>query len=263
MSTPQSTYFDRERQYSSIQTCQRRKFGFDWQRHRTARSRRRESWGREPSHHSEEAGGKRAAGTAGQEVKITLRTEGGHATEWGNRLLSPTPPSLRDGAVPGEGWWGGTHGAAPTAAPQHLRLFPTDGGPAQAQRSGKGSALRPPRSRVPAGPPEVFPNPSSHGRHVGTRSSQAAGTEAAFPRSPASALPTPPVPAPRHGCSSDLGPRAQAVLSLQSPALPAAASPVPACSRCWFRGAQSRAFYFFFFLLISHTISSVSRSNPS
>lgn len=74
--------------------------------------------------------------------------------------------------------------------------------------------LSPPRSRVPASPPEVFPNPCSHGRRVGTRSSQAAGIDTAFPRSPASALPTPPAPPPRRGCNGDPGPRGQAVSPL-------------------------------------------------
>lgn len=40
-------------------------------------------------------------------------------------------------------------------------------------------------SQAPAGPQEVFPNPYSHCRHVGTRSSQAAEAGTAFPRSPA------------------------------------------------------------------------------
>lgn len=115
-------------------------------------------------------------------------------------------------------------------------------------------------SRVPASPPEVFPNACSHGRHVGTRSSQAAVREAAFPRSPASALPTPPVPPPRCGCKGDRGPTAQSPVTStsHSPMLPGSpAPPLPAYRRCWFRGAQSRAFCFFFFIHFPHYLKCI------
>lgn len=70
---------------------------------RTARSRRRESWEKQPSHHSEEAGGKRAAGTAGAGQNHTQealnRRQGGHGT--GKRAPLSHP-------LPSEGWvWAG------------------------------------------------------------------------------------------------------------------------------------------------------------
>lgn len=51
-------------------------------------------------------------------------------------------------------------------------------------RNSTGLALHLP-SQAPAGPQEVFPNPYSHSRRVGTRSNQAAKAGTAFPRSPA------------------------------------------------------------------------------
>lgn len=141
-----------------------------------------------------------------------LKTEG----RTGNRLGKQAPLSHPHFS---EGWnsvcrgpvgWQTCHcsHSSPPASP----TVPHQRGDSRGGEEGQGLSPPPPAqpSRVPASPPEVFPNPCSHGRHVGTRSSQAAVREAAFPRSPASALPTPPVPPPWCGCKGDLGPTAQA-----------------------------------------------------
>lgn len=188
-------HFGTERQYSSIQTCQRRELRFDWQRHGTARSRRRESWEKQPSHHSEEAGGKRAAGTAGAGQNHTQeplnRRQGRRRT--GKRAPLSHP-------LPSEGWvWVANAALLPQQPPaprrlQRPALFPPTGERAEAERSGQGSLSPPPLPRSPAESlqaREVLPKLCSHGRRVGTRSSRAGSTEAAFPRSPTPALPTP------------------------------------------------------------------------
>lgn len=116
--------------------------------------------------------------------------------ELGNRRLSPTPSPLRDGS----GRAGGVANTALlpqqppgcTETPAPLTV-PTDG------RNSRGGEERPGLSPppLPHSPAEslqareVFPKLCTHGRHVGTRSSRAGSTEAAFPRSPTPALPTP------------------------------------------------------------------------
>lgn len=146
--------------------------------------------------------------------------------------------------------------------PQHLQLFPTERGMVQAERSGKGSALRPPlpAQPSPSKPIKGFPKPVLSWQACGDSFKPSSSTETAFPRSPASALPTPPLPPPWCGCNSNLGLTAWAASSLHralshspppdSPTLPGSPTPpVLACSRCLFREAQSRAFCLFFFLI--------------
>lgn len=53
-------------------------------------------------------------------TQVNSKQRAGQATDWRNRLLSPTPSSPRDGAVSGEGWWGGKCSTVPTAAPSSM-----------------------------------------------------------------------------------------------------------------------------------------------
>lgn len=139
---------------------------------------------------------------------------------------SSLPASLSEGGS--SVWRGGKCRYSPSSPPASP--------PAPHQRgnvsagSGKGSALRP-----PAGPRQArgVPKPEQSRRRVGTCSHHTAGTETAFPRSPAPALPTPSATAlvrPRRAPNPRIEPRPSC----------------PSLLRCWFRGAQSRAFVFLF-----------------
>lgn len=126
----------------------------------------------------------------------------GHGLGKGAPLL--LPPLRRGPARP--------RGRCRSRSTRRLRLLPAAG-------------ERP--SWVPAGPQEALPKPRSHGRRVGTRRSQAAGTGTAFPRSPARLRLCPPSLAVRQhpgtegtgiaALRSPPGPRGRVLLRPRSP----------------------------------------------
>ena len=205
-------------------------------------------------------------------TRVNSKQKAGQATDWGNGLLSPTPSSLMDGAVSGAGQWCGKRGAVPTAAPQHLRLFPTDGGTAQAEGSSKGSALRPPRS--PAEPQQARHRFSqTHAVMAGVwglvRARQPAqkllshGLQHRLCPLPQCHRPGVAVTVTRDQEHGQYRPSAEPCpIRLPQPHAPWQPCPSsPSLQQMLVQRNSQQGFLGF--LLTSHTISSVSRSNPS
>lgn len=150
--------------------------------------------------------GRELRGQQERRSKITPanpKQEAGQVTGRGNRLHSHTPSSLRDGATSGGGRWGASTtegGGANTALipqqPPSISNCPPPTGNSTEEWQGLSPRLPQAAWPSPGKPAGGFPKPEQSWQACEDSFEPGSHTETAFPRSPASALPTPPVPPP-------------------------------------------------------------------